>query len=83
MLELFFWDLLKIIFQNPRPVPQTKSVTPRKKKKRNLKHTAFHKTLAIPQSVSGSKYNFEVSFVALPGGLDIALLLLRFGERWN
>ena len=44
---------------------------------------ASHQTLGIPLSVSGSEGNFEVSFVALPGGLDTVLILFRFGERWS
>ena len=44
---------------------------------------ASDQTIAIPQSVSSSEGNFKVSCVALPGGLDTALLSSRFGERWN
>ena len=42
-----------------------------------------HQTFTSPWSVAGSERKFEVSCAAISGGLDTALLLSRFVERWN
>ena len=42
-----------------------------------------HQTLFSPQSVVASEGNFDVKCAAFSGGRDTALLLSRFGERWN